>query len=122
MNYLECTRTDLGGWRRDVSKLIKFLQIALYLGPALNADRLPLFLLGCCALFGGLLSLLLPETLGIPLMASLDDLDGISARTKPFFAWWTRAQLRESLERNAEIKMGTAADSPKAHSLELPSQ
>ena len=73
-------------------------------------------------LFGGLLSLLLPETLGIPLMASLDDLDGISARTKPFFAWWTRAQLRESLERNAEIKMGTAADSPKAHSLELPSQ
>ena len=57
-------------------------------------------------------------------MASLDDLDGISARTKPFFAWWTRAQLRESLERNAEIKMGTAAaaGSPKAHSLDLPSQ
>ena len=51
-------------------------------------------------------------------MASLDDLDGISARTKPFFAWWTRAQLRESLERNAEIKMGTTA----AHSLDLPSQ
>ena len=107
------------------ARFIKFLQIALYLGPALNADRLPLFLLGCCALFGGLLSLLLPETLGIPLMASLDDLDGISARTKPFFAWWARAQLRESLKRNAEIKMGTtaaAAGSPKAHSLELPSQ
>ena len=55
-------------------------------------------------------------------MASLDDLDGISARTKPFFAWWTRAQLRESLERNAEMKMGTAGGSPKAHSLELSSQ
>ena len=81
-----------------------FPQIALYLGPALNAERLPLLLLGCCALFGGLLALLLPETLGIPLMVSLDELDGISARTKPFFAWWTRARLRESLERNAEIR------------------
>ena len=108
----------------SITKALCSHQIALYLGPALNADRLPLFLLGCCALFGGLLSLLLPETLGIPLMASLDDLDGISARTKPFFAWWTRAQLGESLERNAEIKMvTTAAGSPKAHNrLDLPSQ
>ena len=106
----------------SITKALCSQQIALYLGPALNADRLPLFLLGCCALFGGLLSLLLPETLGIPLVASLDDLDGISARTKPFFAWWTRAQLRESLERNAEMKMGTAGGSPKAHSLELSSQ
>ena len=98
-------------------------QIALYLGPALNAPRLPLFLLGCCALFGGLLSLLLPETLGIPLMASLDELDGISARTKPFFAWWTAARLRESLERNADIRERERTGDTKALGrLDLPSQ
>ena len=103
-----------------------FSQIALYLGPALDAPRLPLFLLGCCALFGGLLSLLLPETLGIPLMASLDELDGISARTKPFFAWWTRARLRESLERNAKIREQgrdtTKGLSYQATNIELPSK
>ena len=37
-------------------------------------------------------------------MVTLDELDGISARTKPFFAWWTKAQLRESLEMNAKIR------------------
>jgi hypothetical protein len=53
------------------------------LGPALNSDEFPMLFMGACALFGGALSLLLPETLGTPMMISLDEVDGLSERTKP---------------------------------------
>ena len=81
-----------------------FSQIALYLGPALNSDALPFLILGGCAIFGGLLSLILPETLGTPLMLTLDELDGLSERTKPMLKWWTKSELNESLERNIKAR------------------
>ena len=81
-----------------------FLKIALYLGPALNSDALPFLILGGCAIFGGILSLILPETLGTPLMLSLDELDGLSKRTKPMLKWWTKKELKVSLERNTKAR------------------
>ena len=60
--------------------------------------------MGSCSIFGGLLSLILPETLGSPLMLSLDELDGLSERTKPMLKWWTKEQLRETLERNTKAR------------------
>ena len=47
---------------------------------------------------------MLPETLGSPLMISLDELDGLSGRTKPMLRWWSKEQLRETLERNTEAR------------------
>ena len=76
----------------------------MYLGPALNSDALPFFILGGCAVIGGLLSLVLPETLGTPLMLSLDELDGLSERTKPLLKWWNKKELNESLERNIKAR------------------
>ena len=81
-----------------------FLQVALYVGPALNSDALPFLILGGCAIFGGLLSLILPETLGTPLMLTLDELDGLSKRTKPMLKWWTKSELNDSLERNIRAR------------------
>ena len=56
--------------------------------------------MGACALVGGALAVLLPETLGAPMMNSLEELDGISSRTKPTFAWWSKSQLEAALEKN----------------------
>ena len=47
---------------------------------------------------------MLPETLGSPLMLSLDELDGLSGRTKPMLKWWNNEQLRETLERNTTAR------------------
>ena len=80
------------------------LKIALYLGPALNSDALPFLILGGCSIIGGLLSFILPETLGTPLMLTLDELDGLSKRTKPMLKWWTKSDLNESLERNMKAR------------------
>ena len=79
-------------------------QIALFIGPALNSEAAPFLILGGCSIFGGLLSLMLPETLGSPLMLSLDELEGLSGRTKPMLKWWNNEQLRETLERNTRAR------------------
>ena len=47
---------------------------------------------------------MLPETLGSPLMLSLDELDGLSGRTKPMLKWWNSEQLRDTLERNTKAR------------------
>ena len=60
--------------------------------------------MGGSALFGGLLALLLPETLGSPMMNSLDELDDISERTKPMLKWWSKQKLEETLERNTRAR------------------
>ena len=44
--------------------------------------------------------MLLPETLGVPLVESIDEVENLYVRTKPFFAWWSRDQLKESVEKN----------------------
>ena len=47
---------------------------------------------------------MLPETLGSPLMLSLDELDGLSGRTKPMLKWWNNEQLRDTLQRNTKTR------------------
>ena len=54
----------------------------------------------CRALCSCAITLLLPETLGVPLVESIDEVENLYVRTKPFFAWWSRAQLKESVEKN----------------------
>ncbi len=57
--------------------------------------------MGGCAMFGGLLALLLPETLGSPLVESAADVDRMeTTRAKPFLSWWSAERLRVALEEN----------------------
>ena len=44
--------------------------------------------------------MLLPETLGVPLVETHEEVENLYVRTKPFFAWWSRDQLKESVEKN----------------------
>ena len=57
--------------------------------------------MGSCAVLGGLLALLLPETLGQPLVESLDDIDKLGKGTKSFFSWWSTEKLRKHQAQNA---------------------
>ena len=77
-------------------------QVVIFL-PKITGDAVPLVVLGLTALSGGILAIWLPETLGVPLMETLqevDELDG--AETKPFFEWWSKKRLREQQLRYAQ--------------------
>ncbi len=77
-----------------------FFQIVLYF-PTFTFKEFPLMFMGSCAALGGLLALLLPETLGSPLVESVADVDRMDgARVKSFFSWWGDDQLRRKLEKN----------------------
>ncbi len=58
--------------------------------------------MGGCSIFGGLLALLLPETLGQPLVESIEDVDLMGPR-KSFFSWWSKEKLEERTEHNRRI-------------------
>ena len=54
--------------------------------------------MGSCALIGGLLTLLLPETLGTILPENMDDVENSTLDGKPFFACWSKAKVQRHLE------------------------
>ena len=47
--------------------------------------------------------MLLPETLGVPLVETREEVENLYVRTKPFFSWWSRRQLKESVEKNMRL-------------------
>merc|ERR1719348_2026226 len=59
-------------------------QITLYL-PNVTNDSVPYYLMGSCSLVGGLLALLLPETLGSSLPDTMEDVDKIKKNGKSFW-------------------------------------
>ncbi|XP_059084961.1 organic cation transporter protein-like [Tigriopus californicus] len=71
-------------------------QVAIYL-PKVAFPALPLLLMGGCAILGGVLTLLLPETLGSPLIESIGELKGLGDTSKPFFSWWSISKLEKHL-------------------------
>ena len=58
--------------------------IALYL-PSVTSPSIPYFLMGGASVFGGFLTLLLPETLGSSLPETMADVDQIKKDGKPFW-------------------------------------
>ncbi len=58
--------------------------------------------MGIASLIGGALALLLPETLGEPLVEFIDDVDELGKNGKPFFSWWSKAKVDEHLEEQLE--------------------
>ncbi len=59
---------------------------------------------GAMSLMCGSLFLLLPETLGHPLVESLEELEQMRKGdgAKPFFAWWSTEEVEKHLRKNQE--------------------
>lgn len=58
--------------------------VGLYL-PAVTMPSIPFYLMGGIAIFGGFLSLLLPESLGSSLPETMEDVDEMKKNGKPFW-------------------------------------
>ena len=59
---------------------------------------LAMIVLGVCSFTGGILTLLLPETLGTILCEKIEDLEDLKRDGKPFFTWWTKRKLQAHLD------------------------
>ena len=70
-----------------------FLWVAIYL-PKISYKWLPMIVMGSSAICGGLLSLLLPETLGTQLPETLEDTENFKKNDKGFFQCWSSAKLK----------------------------
>ena len=64
-----------------------------------------MLVLGSCSILGGVLSLLLPETLGSLLPETITDVQSLKNNNKKFFECWSKAKLRSRIEEleNAKI-------------------
>ena len=56
-----------------------------------------MIVMGVCSLIGGLLTLLLPETLGTHLCENIEDINDLRRDGKPFCAWWSKRKLQTHL-------------------------
>ena len=76
---------------------IKF-QVAIYL-PSVTFEELPMIIFGSTTFIAALLSLKLPETLGAPLVESLDEIYILHKYSKPFFHWWSPEQIKDNIDK-----------------------
>ena len=74
-----------------------FFQVAIFL-PKVAPDYLPMLIMGSCSIFGGILSLLLPETLGALLPETIADMQSFKLNDKKFFQCWSKAKLKARME------------------------
>ena len=61
-------------------------------------------ILGSISIFGGLLSLLLPETLGALLPETIEEVALLNKNEKGFFQCWSKAKLKVMLQEFENIK------------------
>ena len=60
--------------------------------------------LGLCSLIAGLLTLVLPETLGTHLIETIDECDNLAQNGKPFFDCWSKRTLECHLDSSMNKK------------------
>ena len=72
--------------------------MALYL-PLVTFNELPLLIFGSTSFIAAVLALLLPETLGAPLVESLDELVILQKFSKPLLSWWSLEQVNENVQK-----------------------
>jgi len=77
-------------------------QVAIFL-PSVTFKELPLIIMGASTLFGGIISLIfLPETLGVPLVNTLKDVEHLKENDKTIFSCISRKELARRLEANRQ--------------------
>ena len=63
---------------------------------------LPMLIMGGSAFVGGILSLMLPETLGAQLPETLEEISTLKHNDKKFFSCWSKATLKARMK---ELKL-----------------
>jgi hypothetical protein len=58
-----------------------------------------MIIFGATTFIGAIISLGLPETLGAPLVESLDEIYILHKYSKPTFSWWSKAQVNQNIEK-----------------------
>lgn len=66
--------------------------------PQVSSPQAPMILMGSGALLGGVLSTLLPETLGALTVQTIQDVDDLKYYNKPFFSYWSEQRLKSHLK------------------------
>ena len=77
--------------------------MALYL-PAVSFDELPFLIFGATSIASAIIALYLPETLGAPLVESLDELLLLKRYSKPILSWWSSKQVEASVKKISSIR------------------
>ena len=77
---------------------IFYLQVAIYL-PSVTFEELPMIIFGSTTFIAALLSLRLPETLGAPLVESMDEIYILHKYSKPFFRWWSTKDVEDNIDK-----------------------
>ena len=81
-------------------------KVAFYL-PLITFQEFSLIIFEATTFVAAVLSLLLPETLGAPLIESLDELQLIRKYSKPLLSWWSTDQVNENVERISFLRWQT---------------
>ena len=58
-----------------------------------------MIIFGSTTFVGAMLALKLPETLGAPLVESLDEIYILHKYSKPMFSWWSTRQINQNIEK-----------------------
>ena len=58
-----------------------------------------MIIFGSTTFLAAILALLLPETLGAPLVESLDELFLLHKYAKPLFSWWSLEQANQNIDK-----------------------
>ena len=67
--------------------------------PRVTFEQLPLLIFGAASFVSAILTFLLPETLGAPLLESFDELIFLRKHSKPLLSWWSSKQVDENIEK-----------------------
>ena len=76
-------------------------QVVHYL-PTVTSEEAPMILIGSCAIIAGMLTLLLPETLGSLTIQTVKDVENLNSVAKPFFEIWSGTKLSRHLQAQTE--------------------
>ena len=67
-------------------------------------EWMPMVIMGSCSILGGLLSLLLPETLGALLPETIEEIGLLKQNDKSFFQCWSKAKLQTRMQELEKAK------------------
>ena len=67
--------------------------------PIITFEELPLLIFGSFSIASAVLALMLPETLGAPLVENFDELLLLQKYRKPLLSWWSSKQVEDNVKK-----------------------